>query len=805
MNPAQVTPNPVSAPQEVQAGDWLVPWRFAVALGLLLVLTFPKVLAGSQTFAYLDFGQFAYPVAFYHREAFWRGELPLWNPLSSCGVPFLAQWNTLACYPLSLVYLLLPFPWSVNLFCLGHLFLAGMGMWLLTHRWTGNRLAAAVAGLIFAFNGLTWYGLMWPHLTAALAWMPWVVLAMQRAWLDGGRWMIVAGLAGAMQMLSGGAEVIILTWLLLGTLWVAELLRKNIPLPQLIARGLLPSVLVVGLAAVQLLPFLDLLGHSQRSSTYGSATLAAMPLTGWANFLVPIFHCARNPQGLFVQPDHWTGSYYLGVGCVALAILAVWRNAAARDPANGDASRSRRVWVLLGLTLFSLVMALGARGLLYTWATQFIPVLGFIRFPVKFVMLTTFTMPLLAGEALAALQRSVPIQSAPDWRRLTWVAAALIAAIGIIILLARAYPAPGEDVAATTRNAITRAAFLVIVAGCLFLLRRQSGLMAQAILQLSLLALFWVDVRTHNANLTPTLPPAALEADAVRNYYHWNDELAAGRSRLLESRTSFRTMLAVGFADLMQDTASRRLSQFFDYNLLDHVAKFDGFYSLDLKEYSELFQQVYASTNACPGLLDFLGISHMNNPPTLADWTPRSTCLPLVTAGQAPVFVEPDGTLRALLSDSFDPRRQVFLPSAARGTVHATGPANARIEGFTFASTRLSMSVIAEAPAMVVVAQAFYHPWHAFVDGKPVPLWRANYAFQALEVPAGPHHVELFYRDHALLWGAGLSIACLALCAIGWLRGSAHDKARHLCGVLKLSRTVSTGKEYLKQYAKPKH
>src|SRR5262249_31675712 len=128
-------------PGAVQKGaeDWLSPGKFAVLLALLLGACSPQVVSGFETFAYGDAGQFASPVAFYHRESFWRGELPFWNPLSSCGIPFLAQWNTLALYPLSLIYLLLPFPWSFAMFDLAHLFLAGMGMYFLAHRWTGNR------------------------------------------------------------------------------------------------------------------------------------------------------------------------------------------------------------------------------------------------------------------------------------------------------------------------------------------------------------------------------------------------------------------------------------------------------------------------------------------------------------------------------------------------------------------------------------------------------------------------------------------------------------------------------------------
>ena len=88
-------PNPVAP-----ADEWFTPRRFASLLALLIVVLFPEVIFGDRTFIFRDFGLFGYPVAFYHRESFWRGEIPLWNPLNCSGLPFLAQWNTLVCYPL---------------------------------------------------------------------------------------------------------------------------------------------------------------------------------------------------------------------------------------------------------------------------------------------------------------------------------------------------------------------------------------------------------------------------------------------------------------------------------------------------------------------------------------------------------------------------------------------------------------------------------------------------------------------------------------------------------------------------------
>jgi uncharacterized membrane protein YfhO len=71
---------------------------------------------------------------------------------------------------------------------------------------------------------------------------------------------------------------------------------------------------------------------------------------------------------------------------------------------------------------------------------------------------------------------------------------------------------------------------------------------------------------------------------------------------------------------------------------------------------------------------------------------------------------------------------------------------------------------------MVVVAQAFYHPWQAYVDGKPTPLWRANHAFQVLEVPAGKHQIRLEYEDRSFIYGSIVSLVCLVGCGVAWVR-----------------------------------
>src|SRR3954465_10573344 len=119
MNPLERSVSAPSAePKEFQ------PWqdafsapRLAVLISLLIFVMFPGVVIGTHSFFNGDFGLFTYPNAVFTRSSFWSGQIPLWDPFNNCGIPFQAQWNTTVCYPLSSLFLLLPLPWSLNLFC----------------------------------------------------------------------------------------------------------------------------------------------------------------------------------------------------------------------------------------------------------------------------------------------------------------------------------------------------------------------------------------------------------------------------------------------------------------------------------------------------------------------------------------------------------------------------------------------------------------------------------------------------------------------------------------------------------------
>ena len=735
---------------------WLTAGRFAALLAALITIQFWDVLLGSHAFFFRDYAFYSHPNAQFLSQSIWSGEIPLWNSLSHCGSPFLAQWSTLACYPPSLITCALPLPWSLGYFCLIHLFIAGMSMRSLALRWTGNELAAAVAGLTYAFNGMTINSLMWPHYMVVWAWAPLVLLTARDAWNNGGRAIIWASIVGALHMLGGVPEIILLTWAIVAALFAMDFLKSKSKRRQLILRFASVILIVTALTAVQVLPFLQLMANSSRDAGFSSGDWP-MPIWGVANFLVPLFRCTPGILGgVYSQYDQQvTSSYYFGIGIVALVLIAVFR------------SRNREIKWLGIATLVLIVMAMGDAAGLYLAARKMFPPIGIARYPVKFLQGAALLIPLLAACGFHW-----------QWRRLrdaprNWKLESILlggAALLICGIIAVSFFAPDrqEDWRVTLTSGISRwfllAAFLIGMRYAATFQKRNICVGAQC----GLLAILALDLASHTPRQNPTVVTWAYSNEAP--------------PRDLIPPEGYRAMLAprhramlnqIAMPDHLGFCIGQRTALSHNWNLVEGIPKIDGFYSLQLRKQHAIWKILYNEERPpSEGLLDFLGASQISDPVSLFKWSARTNAMPLVTTGQLPVFAnsEPDALAR-LEAPEFDPRKSVILNTEDQVAIANIQPKAARIESVNRPSAHaLEIEVAGTAPSLVVIAQSHYSPWRATVNGSASPILPANHAFQAVAVPAGRSLVRIEYRDTLFHVGAAISFLTLIACAAALFR-----------------------------------
>ncbi len=724
------------------------PARFGIFLALLVFASFPQVVLGLETFVARDFGFFAYPLAHFQQDCFWRGEIPFWNPYNNCGVPFLAQWNTMPLYPPALFYLLLPLKWSLGMFSLLHLWWAGFGMYFLARRWTGNDFAAAFAGVAFAFNGFALNLIMWPSHMATFSWLPWVVLLAERAWREGGKIIFLAAIVGALQMLAGGPEIILFTWLIVSALWLQQFVSGEIPHAKILWRFPLVVALVISLSLAQLLSFLDLVAHAQRATGYADLRWS-MPGFGLANFLVPMAFGNTGTEGIFFQHgQYWTSSYYSSLGVLWLALLAL------------VSLHERRVWLLGGLALAGLLFALGENAPVLPLVRKLLPQLSFITYPIKYIAVAIFAAPLLAAFALANLDKTQ--------KHLQALGSILMTLIIVIVVWTQFAPFPGDDSHAALWNGISRIAFLFLIRFVFLCLTSEAESSLLRFAPLLLLLVTWADVFTHEPPQNPTVPPWIYAPGLAGAKLSLNPSPALGGSRVMVSPQAANTFITFGSRDSKNNFLAKQLGYCANGNLLDLAPKVDGFFSLTPRASDAVLSLFYTTTNAnYPGLEDFLGVAHITAPDSVSRWQARPNFLPLVTAGQQPVFLDDQNALAALVQNNFDGCKIVFLPDEFKTIVTVTNQTAAKILKSKFGDATVDIEAKAAAPSLVVVAQTYYHNWRAEVDGVPAPLLRANVAFQAVQIPAGKHAIHIFYRDHAFEIGAVISLCAWIFCLAG--------------------------------------
>jgi hypothetical protein len=327
----------------------------------------------------------------------------------------------------------------------------------------------------------------------------------------------------------------------------------------------------------------------------------------------------------------------------------------------------------------------------------------------------------------------------------------------------------------TWQNGASRAAFLMLTLAALYGLVRLS-VPHRKIVGLVLLALIGLDTLTHMPRQNPVIPRSAFEpglASLVPRPRH-------GESRAMISPTAQVLFHSFSSTNAFTDYLVGRSGLFVNCNLLDDIPKVDGLYSLYLRESEKVERTLlYASTNLNPqlaALLDFLGVAQFTAPGGPADWQYHPSHLPLAVSGQRPVFADADETLEAMASPSFDPRQVVYLPREARPFIIATNRAASEIIRADFGRQHAEIQIRSQTPSLLTIAQADYHRWQADVDGRPAKIWRANFAYQALEIPAGRHSVHLKYEDRLFQAGSLISILSIVACLL-WVRPGVPPRA----------------------------
>jgi O-antigen/teichoic acid export membrane protein len=724
------------------------------------------------------------------RDSFLRGELPLWNPYEYAGLPFMAGGQSGSLYPLGVLFYLLPVERAYGPFLALHVFMGGAFAYAFA-RVLGCRPGAAVVGGVgFALSAFLIVSFTWPMIVSAAAWAPLLLLLVElivREWerptARGDRAVAIAlvgALALSLQILAGHLEITFYVAFTLLWYGAARLLaaRRWPALACLALMGLLGPLI----AAVQLLPFYELIGQNFRRGLVDYPTVVgyALPISQLTTFVVPDFYGNPSHHGYLSLVERgwksvaeiWWGhpknyveaASYVGILPLLLAPFA----------------RARAAVPLASLALFALLLAFGTP----LYGLFFFGVPGFdqLHTPFRWIFPYSLCVTTLAALGAERLARG-------EAGRLAGGLAAMVAGGGALVLagLLAVAVAPARF-AALAESAIGRSSRLqrAFADGDMLLSYEwRNGILFALAVALAGLAI-WTLTRRPARGLALAAGALALDLALVHYGFNARADPAPIHARLPAVeilRADPAPLRIVGMVDgePLAPIAGTRLG----------IEDTRGYDTVIPRRYLEFWQLIEEPQGLLYSKLQGLGRVESLASPFLRLLNVRYvlSTAPLASPELAPVtsegvhlyrlrdpieraflvgearFARDDVEALALLrTPGLDPRRTVVL-TGADPSLPAGGAGT--VAWLARAADRLLVEVEADAPAYLFVGDFHFPGWRAFVDGAAAPVLVANHAFRAVHVPAGRHVVEMRYRPDSVRLGAILS----ALGLLGALAG----------------------------------
>jgi hypothetical protein len=366
-----------------------------------------------------------------------RGVIPLWNPMTFGGAPFVGAMQAAVFYPPNLIAgAFLSPPATINLLRFLHIYLFGALTWVFLRIVRGHERPAALLGAI-AVAGSALVASHTDHVNqlAAIAWLPALVACQWCWWQTGSRGaLLVFAVILALQILAGHPQAVFyslllsaaigLFWILDSRFWISEHERRD---PQPLKTGQASDsevqrqedsqskiqnlkskigfllIAVVGgflLASIQMIPTTETSRLSRRSADdLDYALFGSMPRRAIWTLAAP--RAFGDPLSGYSDPacGGESGSF-VGRTTLLLALVAVGVGIARRR-------RYAIFWALI--IIMAYILALGGYGPfggpenpspIYRAYLWLLPPARHLRVPPRILLLAAFGIALLGAEGL---------------------------------------------------------------------------------------------------------------------------------------------------------------------------------------------------------------------------------------------------------------------------------------------------------------------------------------------------------------------------------------------------------------------
>jgi hypothetical protein len=747
-------------------GAALRDWKAVALFAGMTVLFFHRILLG-DAWLWEDMMYFSYPVRVFAATSMAMGHLPLWNPYTFSGMPFLADIQTTVLYLPCVALALFVRDGGLNFYWLefmviAHYVLAGWGMYLLASSLDLKRAPALFAGATYMLSGFMITHAIHQQIITMVAWFP-LVTMLFRISITQARWRpaFLCALLLGHSTLAGYPQLSLYFHAFLFAYFLFLLLeahrgRALLSRPAFVIAAKAAMIVGLGLAvaAIQLLPTAELAALSQRAQiTYEKSTEGSLAWVQLLTLFVPRLFGAAGAQG----SAYWgPGTYWyfwetcIYIGILPLMLMVISALCVRRNP------HAAFFW---GVALVTLLFALGNSFLLHKLVLDFVPGFSKFRNPARAGVFFSLAGSLLSAFALQAMMNGE--KKSPESRRirslLLWVAGTGIALWAALVtgMLDPVLAVPNNPaiLQAMRKEAHWTLLFVVVSAGALLALRANRDWLARGALVLP--ALFFIDMYIFGADQNAS-------SSNPSDYFHRADPIVRFIRNDMKS-------------DLFRVNTRNQYGMIMDRNqgMVSRIFTLEGYTPLvlqraippynDTRRFDLLNVKYRTSFDRQSGNLSLApNPSYMGRAYFLYNVRVARTEEELAAAFRDSTW---NHTTTAILEKD-SPLHAAPPPGGHRGSARVTA----------YEDNRLELEAASPTEGIMVLSEVYYPGWKAYVDGAETEILRTDYNLRGIAFPEGSHHVEFRFMPPPLVTGGWITGAALVVCLAGLVRFPARRK-----------------------------
>lgn len=660
------------------------------------------------------------------------GDIPLWNPYNGMGMPLLANQQSSLLYPLNILFFILPFPlaWSLGIFLtpiLGAFFL-----YLYLKQLKISFTAALLASLTFIFCGFMTAWLEWNTVAQSLIWLPFILWSIENSFkVKGikhqGLFSLLVSFGLVCSFLAGHLQ----TFFYVSALSSSYLFLKAVATKQIrrIFLFIVAVFVFFAIGSFQLIPTLQLIILSARNIDVNWTNPGwFIPIQHLIQFIIPDFF--GNPATL----NYW-GVWNYGelVGYIGVIpfIFALF---------GGIFIKRKVVYYFLGVSILSLLFATAnpIAALPFIWHIPFLSTSQ----PTRLISLIDFSLIILSAFGIDFLKKAKKRDIIVVGSIFVFV---FLSIWGYLFVGNKFFSLiTSENLAIAKRNSIfpTGLFLVTIIALSFIVLFRNRKVYIVIIFALFMFSLY--DEFRFSTKFNPFTP-----------------------QQFLFPQTKTMTFLKENTGIYRYITTDDRILPP-NVGTYYHLQSIDSYDPLYLQQYGEL---IAAMQRGKPNISTPFGFNRIV--------TPHAFGSPLINLMGVKYIVSlsdinnknlkkvfQEGQTRVYENMSVFPRaffveKTLTADTKEEAISYMFNPSinlsqTAIIEGFTaqnYIKQKSLVSITSYQPnhivlktdtkdtGFLVLTDTYYPTWHAYVDGKEVPIVVTDYTFRGIEVTSGKHTI----------------------------------------------------------------